>query len=64
MPDQNKKIISKYQGDKNPDKRYLKLGKKITDVVAHKIGGVTSDDPEYWVCARYLLPKCATLLTK
>ena len=46
MPDQNKKIISKYQGDKNPDKRYLKLGRKITDVVAHKIGGVTSDDPE------------------
>lgn len=37
MPDQNKKIISKYQGDKNPDKRYLKLGRKITDVVAHKI---------------------------
>ena len=29
MPDQNKKIISKYQGDKNPDKRYLKLGRKI-----------------------------------
>lgn len=28
MPDQNKKIISKYQGDKNPDKRYLKLGRK------------------------------------
>ena len=61
MPDQNKKIISKYQGDKNPDKRYLKLGRKITDVVAHKIGGVTSD---IGVCARYLLPKCATLLTK
>ena len=27
MPDQNKKIISKYQGDKNPDKRYLKIGR-------------------------------------
>ena len=29
MPDQNKKIISKYQGDKNPDKRYLKLGSPV-----------------------------------
>lgn len=48
MPEQNKKIISKYQGDKNPDERYLKLGRKITDVMGHKISGVTSDDPEYW----------------
>ena len=30
MPEQNEKIISKYQGDKNPDERYLKLGRKIT----------------------------------
>ena len=36
MPKQNDKIISKYQGEKNPDKRYIKLGKKITDVVPHK----------------------------
>ena len=36
MPDQNKKIISKYQGDKNPDKRYLKLGRKITDGIDRK----------------------------
>ena len=49
MPEQNKKIISKYQGDKNPDERYLKLGRKITDAMGHKISGVTSDDPEYWV---------------
>lgn len=48
MPEQNKKIISKYQGDKNPDERYLKLGRKITDAMGHKISGVTSDDPEYW----------------
>ena len=40
MPEQNDKIISKYQGEKNPDKRYVKLGKKITDVVPHKIFGI------------------------
>ena len=40
MPEQNKKIISKYQGDKNPDERYLKLGRKITDAMGHKISGV------------------------
>ena len=36
MPEQNKKIISKYQGDKNPDERYLKLGRKITDAIDRK----------------------------
>ena len=48
MPEQNDKIISKHQGEKNPDKRYIKLGKKITDVVPHNLIGVTSYDPEYW----------------
>ena len=37
MPEQNDKIISVHQGEKNADKRYIKLGRKITDVVAHKI---------------------------
>ena len=64
MPDQNKKIISKYQGDKNPDKRYLKLGRKITDVVAHKIGGVTSDDPEYWGLREVLTPEMCDIANK
>ena len=64
MPDQNKKIISKYQGDKNPDKRYLKLGRKITDVVAHKIGGVTSDDPEYWGLREVLTPEMCDVANK
>lgn len=64
MPDQNKKIISAYQGDKNPDKRYLKLGRKITDVVAHKIGGVTSDDPEYWGLREVLTPEMCDVANK
>lgn len=57
MPEQNDKIISKYQGEKNPDKRYIKLGKKITDVVAHKIGGVKASDPEYWGLKEVLTPE-------
>ncbi len=57
MPEQNDKIISKHQGDKNPDKRYIKLGKKITDVVPHKIFGVKSTDPEYWGLKEVLTPE-------
>jgi NADPH-dependent glutamate synthase beta subunit-like oxidoreductase/Fe-S-cluster-containing dehydrogenase component len=48
MPEQNKKVISSFQGDKNPDEKILALGKKITDVIPHKIKGITSEDAEYW----------------
>ena len=44
----NPKVVSKYQGEKNPNKKYLKAGKKITDVVPHKLFGVKAEDPEYW----------------
>lgn len=64
MPDQNDKIISKHQGDKNPDKRYIKLGKKITDVVPHKIFGVKSDDPEYWGLKEVLTPEMCDIANK
>ena len=57
MPEQSDKVRSKYQGEANPDKRYLKLGRKITDVVAHKITGITSDDPEYWGLREVLTPE-------
>ena len=48
--EQNEKIKSKYQGEKDYEfaKEYQKLGKKITDVVPHKLFGVKVDDPEYW----------------
>ena len=46
MPKQNEFIISEYQNEKELQKNYAKLGKKITDVVVHKIGGVSADDPE------------------
>ena len=38
----------RHKGEANPSKKILKLGKKITDVAAHKLKGITSDDPEYW----------------
>ena len=34
------------KGDPAPREKILKLGKKITDVVPHKLKGVTADDPE------------------
>ncbi len=64
MPEQNDKIISKHQGEKNPDKRYIKLGKKITDVVPHKLFGVTSDDPEYWGLKEVLTPEMCDIANK
>lgn len=64
MPEQNKDIISKYQGEKNPDKRYLKLGRKITDAAQHKIFGITSDDPEYWGLREVLTPEMCDVANK
>ncbi len=64
MPKQSDKVRSKYQGEANPDKRYLKLGRKITDVVAHKITGITSDDPEYWGLREVLTPEMCDIANK
>ncbi len=64
MPEQNDKIISKYQGEANPDKRFLKLGRKITDVAAHKIFGITSNDPEYWGLREVLTPEMCDVANK
>ncbi|MFA6755800.1 MAG: FAD-dependent oxidoreductase [Bacilli bacterium] len=64
MPEQFKTIPSKYQGEKNPDKEILKLAKKITDVATHKIGGVTSNDPEYWGLRELVTHEMAVVLNK
>lgn len=48
MPEQSKKVVPPHQGEKNPSKKILKLGKKITDCVPHKLFGINSNDPEYW----------------
>ncbi len=50
-----------YKGDPAPREKILKLGKKITDVVAHKIKGITSDDPEYWGLASVLTDEMADI---
>ena len=64
MPKQNDKILSKFQGEENPDKRYLKLGRKITDAAPHKILGITSDDPEYWGLREVLTPEMCDIGNK
>mgnify|MGYP004501984469 FL=1 len=38
----------KAKGDPAPREKVLKVGKMITDVVSHKLGSVSSNDPEYW----------------
>jgi len=64
MPKQNDKIISKYQGEKDVNEKYVKLGKKITDVVKHKLGGVHAEDPEYWGLREMLTPEMCDLALK
>ena len=48
--EQNAKIKSQFQNEQGYEyaKEYQKLGKKITDVVPHKLLGVKTNDPEYW----------------
>ncbi len=41
----SKAYIPEFKGEKNPNKKILKLAQRITDRIGHK---VTSDDPEYW----------------
>ncbi len=43
----NPRTFSKYEGEKNPNKKYLKLAQKITDNVETKLK-ITSSSPEYW----------------
>ncbi|MDD5799145.1 MAG: 4Fe-4S binding protein, partial [Coriobacteriales bacterium] len=48
MPEQFDKPRSIYQNEAQRNKAVAKLGRKITDVVAHKITGISTDDAEYW----------------
>ena len=50
-----------FKGDPAPREKILKLGKKITDVVAHKLKGITADDPEYWGLAAILTDEMADI---
>lgn len=48
MPEKNPNIPTPHCGEENPSKPILKLAKKMTDVVPHKLFGVKPTDPEYW----------------
>ena len=45
-----------------PRKKIQKIGQKITDVVAHKLSGVSSQDAEYWGLAGIISEEEADLL--
>ena len=64
MPEQSKVVISGYQNEKDVRKNYQKLAKKITDVVVHKIGGVSANDPEYWGLREMLTPEMVDMCNK
>ena len=44
----NPETISKYQGERDLQKKYAELARRLTDNVEHKILGIRSDDAEYW----------------
>ncbi|MCF0230940.1 MAG: hypothetical protein HUJ63_01405, partial [Enterococcus sp.] len=50
---------AKHKNDKKPSKKILKLGKKITDVAAHKAKGLKAKDPEYWGLAEIITDEMA-----
>ncbi|MCI1245643.1 MAG: FAD-dependent oxidoreductase [Bacilli bacterium] len=64
MSEINKKYVSKYYGEKNPDKEILKLAKKITDIVPHHLLGLKSTDPEYWGLRETITHEMAVVLNK
>ena len=53
-----------HKKDKNPSKKIIKLGKKITDVAAHKLKGVSVEDPEYWGLAEIITEEMADVALK
>ncbi len=64
MPEMSKTIVPPHMGDKQPSEKIIALGKKITDVAKHKLGKVTSDDPEYWGLAGIVTDEMADVALK
>ncbi|MBD5461375.1 MAG: FAD-dependent oxidoreductase [Lachnospiraceae bacterium] len=50
---------ARHKHDSQPSKKIIALGKKITDVAAHMIGGVKVEDPEYWGLAEIITEEMA-----
>lgn len=66
MPEQYRKVESKYEGETgySYEKKLLKLCKKITDVVPHKLFGLKTTDPEYWGLREVLTEPMIDVLLK
>ncbi|MGI5888670.1 MAG: hypothetical protein ACOX6J_04755, partial [Oscillospiraceae bacterium] len=64
MPEQFDTLRSKYQGEKEDHKEIRKLARKITDVVTHKIKGITTEDAEYWGLREVLSDEQAALANR
>ena len=58
MPEMYKTVVPPHMGDANPSPKIIALGKKITDVAAHKIK-ITSNDAEYWGLAEIITEEMA-----
>jgi len=64
MPEKFDTIENKFEGEKKPSKKILKLGRKITDCMPHKIFGVKSTDPEYWGLREVVTDEMADIANK
>ena len=64
MPEMSNAFIPKHKGEKEPREKILKLGKKITDCLPHKLHGLTTDDPEYWGLACVVTDEMADFALK
>ncbi len=62
--DQNPRTKSKYDGEAELQKKYAKLGARITDNVPHKLFGLKTTDEEYWGLREILNEKEVDILLK
>ncbi len=53
-----------HKHDDPPSEKILKLGRKITDVAAHKLTGIKVEDPEYWGLAEIVTEEMADVALK
>lgn len=64
MPEMSNAFIPEHKGEKEPREKILKLCKKITDCLPHKLHGLTTDDPEYWGLACVVTDEMADIALK
>ena len=66
MPEQYYKQKPPFQGETGYayEKKLIKLCRKITDVVPHKLLGMTTEDPEYWGLREVLTEPMIDILLK